>query len=189
MTKGSFSSREVESAFEQLGAAARAAGKVIDLAVYGGTALVLTFPARVATKDVDAVARSETGFVRQAARQIALARGWPEDWLNDAVKGFLSHRDDAPEASRLFRTYPSEAEPGLRVFLAAPHYLLAMKCLAMRLDDPESRDVEDIKLLVAHLGITSAKEVLEVVERFYPPGRIPPKTRFGVEEIMEKLAP
>jgi hypothetical protein len=60
-----------------------------------------------------------------------------------------------------------------------------MKCMAMRLDDPEgARDVEDIRRLIGFLGLGSAEEVLRIVERFYPQERILPKTRFGIEEIM-----
>jgi hypothetical protein len=60
--------------------------------VYGGAALVLTFPNRVATKDVDAVFQGRAGWMREATAAVAAARDWPPDWLNDAVKGFLSPR-------------------------------------------------------------------------------------------------
>lgn len=177
---------EIEDAFLDLGRAAVAAGKVIDLAVFGGAALLLTLPARPATRDVDAVAASDPEFIREAARRIATARGWPEDWLNDAVKGYLSERQSDPDSMQLFRTYPSEAEPGLRVYVARPEYLLAMKCIAMRLDAGEgSRDVEDIRALVRELRLENARQVLDLVAEYYPNKRIPPKTQFGVEEIMQ----
>jgi hypothetical protein len=178
---------DIEAGFRELGDLARTAGKVIDLAVYGGVAIILSFDARPATRDVDAVARGDPQFVREAVAQIARSRGWTERWLNDAVKGFLSERDS--QSLTLFRTYPSEATPGLRVYLARPEYLLAMKCIAMRVDQSESsRDRDDIKALITHLGLTRTDQVLDIVTRYYPKSLIRPKTQFGIEEIMDQLA-
>ncbi len=92
--------------------------------------MMLTFPARPATRDVDAVVRGDASFMRDAVAAVARARGWSDRWLNDAVKGFLSERDSTSVV--LFRSYPSETRLGLRVFLAQPEYLLAMKCIAMQ---------------------------------------------------------
>jgi hypothetical protein len=55
--------------------------------------------------------------VYAAARRVADNHGLPEDWLNDAVKGFL-HGDD-PDAVPVLDT------PGLRVDVASARYLLA----------------------------------------------------------------
>jgi hypothetical protein len=178
----------VEGAFQELGARARAGGMLVEIAVYGGVAMMLTFAARPATKDVDAVARTDAAVLRTLARELAVSRNWPENWLNDAVKGFLSADDRNPEATTLFRTYPSEKEPGLRVYVASPEYLLAMKCLAMRIGDPHgSEDLADIERLLKLLGLATSEAVLDIVAKYYPKERIPPKTRFGVEEIMERL--
>lgn len=183
-------SREtIEAAFTDLGATAVEAGKCIDIAVFGGAAMVLAFPARPATKDVDAVVLGEAEFLRQAVRQIGEARNWPQGWLNDAVKGFLSPRQRDPDALQLFRSYPSERACGLRVFVARPEYLLAMKCIAMRVDPAEvSEDIGDIKLLIKMLGLTAVDQVLNIVAEYYPNNRIRPKTQFGVEEIVDQIA-
>jgi hypothetical protein len=110
--------------------------------------------------------------------------GWPADWLNDAVKGFLSPRDRDDEARSLFRTYPSETEPGLRVFVAAPRYLFAMKCLAMRIGGVDAtQDRADIEALARHLGIKNVDDAIQLVCEYYPHSRISPKTRFGIEDI------
>jgi hypothetical protein len=179
----------IETAFTELGTAAVGAGKCVDIAVYGGAAMVLAFPARPATKDIDAVALDEGEFLRQAVKQIGEARNWPQGWLNDAVKGFLSPRQRDPDALQLFRSYPSEKTCGLRVFVARAEYLLAMKCIAMRVDPVEaSEDVGDIKLLIQALGLTEVDQVLNIVAEYYPNNRIRPKTQFGVEEIMDRIA-
>lgn len=177
---------DIEAAFHELAKVARAAGKVIDVAVYGGAALLMTFPARPATRHVDAVARGDAAFLREAVATVAQSRGWIDRWLNDAVKGFLSERD--PQSVALFAAYPSETEPGLRVYPAMPDYLLAMKCIAMRVADTDlSPDRQDIKGLIRHLESTTADQVLEIVTRYDPQGIVAPQAQFGVEEIVDEL--
>jgi hypothetical protein len=63
--------------------------------------------------------------------------GWDENWLNDGVKGWFSSRDADPDVKALFKTYPAEDQPGLRVYAAKPEYLFAMKCRAMRVGGVE----------------------------------------------------
>jgi hypothetical protein len=180
----SFDKAAIELAFERLGELAREAGKIVEISVYGGSALVLTTEYRIGTQDVDAVFENDGKFIRQAAAIVAEEFGWNSDWINDGVKGFLSAQDGNAESKRLFRTYPTEQEPGLRVLVATPAYLFAMKCLAMRLGGThESSDVTDIRRLGAELGIGSAKDAFEIVSRYYPLARLPPKTQFGLEEI------
>ncbi len=171
-------------AFHELGARACVAGKIVEIAIYGGSALVLTLPGRPATKDVDAVFHQDAAWLRQAVADLAEERGWPSNWLNDGVKGWLSARDSDAEAKRLFKTYPSEDEPGLRVFVASPTYLFAMKCLAMRIAGiDETQDRFDIVALARNIGIETAERALEVVSQYYPDSQISPKTRYGIEEL------
>jgi hypothetical protein len=167
-----------------MGDMARDAGKIVEISIYGGSALVLTMDFRVGTRDVDAVFENDRTFVRQAAAAIADEFGWEPTWLNDGVKGFLSTHDTDRDAKSLFRAYPSDGGPGLRVLVATPAYLFAMKCLAMRFGGfEESRDKEDIRRLGGVLGVASSDDALAVVSRYYPLGKLPPKTQFGLEEI------
>ncbi len=179
-----FDRATLEVALGRLGDLAAAEGKVIEISIYGGSALLLTFDRRASTRDVDAVFDMDREFVRRAAAQVADEFGWSRNWINDGVKGFLSARDVQPEAKALFRSYPPVDGAGLRVFLASPSYLFAMKCLAMRVGGVEaSQDVDDIRLLGSALGIHNFDEAIAVVSRYYPDGRISPKTQFGLEEI------
>jgi hypothetical protein len=179
-----FDRAALERAFQRLGELAAAAGKRIDISVYGGSALVLTTDFRVSTQDIDAVFEQDRPFMRKAARSVAEEFGWPESWINDGVKGFLSANDESAAAKSLFRSYPDETGPGLRVFVATPSYLFAMKSLAMRAAGTErTADIEDIQRLGALIDVTTASDALEIVMRYYPAGRISPKTRFGLEEI------
>ena len=159
---------------------------LIDLSVYGGAALALAFDLREATRDVDAVVRGHAGFLKRVAMEVARDEGWPEDWLNDGVKGFTSEH----EQMRLMETFAGSRDGGLRIHVPTPEYLFAMKCMAMRPEGIDgSHDISDIEALARKIGVRTASEALSLIEGFYPSARIPPKVRFGVEEIMERMFP
>ena len=180
----SLTRRQIETGLREIGKRAREAGEVIEIALYGGSAIVLVFNFRKATRDVDVVVSGNTSSFRRYAREVALAHGWDESWINDAVKGFVSAK--AAEGLKPFRSYPDETNPGLRVMAPTAEYLLAMKCMAMRIDAADqSRDLIDIHALMNETGRTNAGKLLEVVERFYPPSLITPRTLFGIEQIAE----
>ncbi len=130
--KKQFDKEALEAAFKELAQRAHAVGRTIEIAVYGGAALLLTLNQRVATKDVDGVFDRDKDFVRKLAAEMADEFGWDQNWLNDGVKGWLSKADSDPDVKKLFKTYPSEDEPGLRVLVPKPEYMFAMKCRAMR---------------------------------------------------------
>ena len=106
---------------------------------------------------------------------VAAASGLPGDWLNDAVKGYLSDRED-------FHRYLDLSN--LRVLTASPEYLLAMKCLAMRLGEG-FHDEDDVRFLLRYLNLTDYGKALEVVTRYYPRERLPQKTLYALEEMLE----
>jgi hypothetical protein len=81
----------------------------------------VAYDATRATRDLDAVF-VPAGIVRQAATAVAQRRGLAEDWLNDAVKGFLPGPDHDAQ-----RFYSSDS---LIVDVASPRHLLAMKLFA-----------------------------------------------------------
>jgi predicted nucleotidyltransferase len=134
----------------------------------GGAALTLAYDTRRATRDVDAIFEPKQ-TVYEAARRVADKHGLPEDWLNDAVKGFL-HGDD-PDA------VPVLDMPGLRVDVASARYLLAMKLLAAR-----DEDVDDILFLYRLCGFQTVDEGLDLVEAAYPGTKIPVRVQYLLEE-------
>src|SRR5438128_1694140 len=69
----------LEQAFAKIGQRAIEADKIVEIAIYGGSALLLTLPARVATKDVDAVFQEDAGWIRRIAAEIGEELGWPTD--------------------------------------------------------------------------------------------------------------
>lgn len=144
-----------------------------ELYLVGGAVMCLALDARHATRDVDGYFRP-TGVIRQAAGRVAAQTGVPDDWLNDAVKGFLSPRGD-------FDPYLELGH--LKVFVARPAYLLAMKCAAMRLGE-EFHDLDDVRYLLRYLNITSLEEALEIVTRYFDAERLPPKTHLALQELL-----
>ena len=151
-----------------------------EICIFGGTAMVLAFAARLSTKDVDALFLPSER-IRVLAQIIAEEQGLPTDWLNDGVKGFVSARHETttrglPQFENLILTMP------------VPEYLLAMKCMAARIGGTtgEPSDVTDILVLIRHLKFHSAKDVLDIVSRYYPSSQIPVKTQYLIEGLFEE---
>ena len=144
-----------------------------ELYLVGGAIMFLALNARDATRDVDAWFKP-TKIIRQAAARVAAEANVPEDWLNDAVKGYLSSRGDVDPFLEL---------PHLRVFVARPTYLLAMKCAAMRLGE-EFHDLDDVRYLLRYLNISSVREAIDVVTQYFDESQMPPKTKLALEEIL-----
>jgi hypothetical protein len=113
-----------------------------------------------------------TSQIRRAAQRVADTYGLREDWLNDAVKGFV-----VPHQQRILLDLTN-----LKVYIPEPDYLLAMKALAARVD---GQDKADVIFLVRHLGIKEASDVLTIVTNYYPYQRIKPATRYFIEELFD----
>ncbi len=135
--------------------------------------MCLALDARDATRDVDAFFRP-TKLIREAAARVASRAGVPGSWLNDAVKSYLSPRGEYDRYLELEH---------LRVFVAQPAYLLAMKCVAMRLGE-EFHDLDDVRYLLRYLNVSTFEEALAIVLRYFDEEHIPPKTRLALEELL-----
>ncbi|MEO8025750.1 MAG: hypothetical protein ABI823_04730 [Bryobacteraceae bacterium] len=151
-----------------------------EINLLGGTAMVLAFQARQSTKDVDAIF-APTAEIRAAAKEVAADLGLPEDWLNDAAKGFVSDRAE-------FGVLRGVDFPHLRILAPTPEYLLAMKVMASRAGLEGGRgDLHDIEFLLRLLGLRATEDVMALVERYYDPSQILPRSMFAVEEILDRL--
>ena len=159
--------------FELLDADLAGGGVVGEIYLVGGAVMCLVLDARQSTRDLDAYFRP-TREVREAALRVAASANLPPTWLNDAVKGYLSPRGEYDPYLEL---------PHLRVFVARPEYLLAMKCVSMRLGE-EFHDLDDVRYLLRYLNITTAGEAMPIVLRYFSADQIPAKTRFALEEIL-----
>ena len=144
-----------------------------ELFLVGGAVMCLAYAARPSTQDVDAVFRP-AAKVREAAARVAARAALSPDWLNDGVKGFISAQGDFAPFLELDH---------LRVMLAQPAYLLAMKCLAMRIG-AEFHDEDDVRYLLRHLDIRSYDAAVAIIARYYPLDRFPQKTLYALAELL-----
>ena len=141
-------------AFTLLGEDLARRGSFVELAVYGGSAIMLQFAWRLATEDVDAVVRqgSDERVLAPSVLAVAARMGLSPDWLNDAV-GMFTPLEEPEILFEVSGTYPAGDRPGLRVFTARPRYLLAMKLKALSNLDRGDRDLVDARALAVDLGL------------------------------------
>jgi hypothetical protein len=87
-----FDREQLLAAFDEIGLAAITANTRIDIAVFGGSALMLASNFRFSTEDVDIaeIVRPWPDWLSDVVRRIGKRNGWLEDRLNDAVSTFLS---------------------------------------------------------------------------------------------------
>jgi len=144
-----------------------------EIYLVGGAVMCLVYQARESTRDVDALFKPSKQL-RTAAAKVALESALPENWLNDAVKGFFSEQGT-------FSLYLELSH--LTVYAADPAYLLAMKCLSARIGE-EFHDIDDIRYLLRYLNLASATEARAVIERYYPLKKFPQKTLYLLDDLL-----
>jgi hypothetical protein len=160
-------------AFDQIGRAAVQAGTKLQIAVYGGSALMLASNFRFATEDVD-VSELEHPFpdwLAAVVDKIAKENGWQGDWFNDGVALHLSSLADRARDHLEFGTFPRDDTPvGLVVSVPSAEYLLALKLKAARILDPVRGETErlDILNLMQVVGISTADEAIALLGRYFP---------------------
>ena len=174
MPEREFTKARILHALQALGEELAREGVRAQIFIVGGAAMALAYSTRRVTKDIDAVFEPKQR-VYTAAAKVAEELGLPEDWLNDAVKGFIPGPDDAPR--------PVPAIEGIDVTTASPRYPLAMKLMAMRFGE----DDEDIRILLRECDLHSAEEALALLERLYPLQEPSPKTRFFLAELFGSM--
>jgi hypothetical protein len=163
--------------FDLLNEELRRSGTRGELFLVGGAVMCLAYAARPSTQDVDAVFRPPAQ-VREAAARVAARAKVKADWLNDGVKGFVSAQGEFAPFLELDH---------LRVMVALPEYLLAMKCLAMRIGT-EFHDEDDVRYLLRHLDIRAQDKALAVITKYYPLERFPQKTLLALAELLPRPA-
>lgn len=125
-------------------------------------------------------------FLIEAAGRVGRRLGLPPDWLNDGVRAYLAPNDDA--SLRFFGSYPGEAEPGLRVFVPTPEYILAMKLIAMRIDPASGgKDLDDIVNLAAVVGVARKEDLVDLAAGFYPEARISGKLAPALDGLWREI--
>lgn len=171
-----FTRSRIVAALQELGDELTREGVHGQIFIVGGAAMALAYSTRRVTKDIDAVFEPKA-VIYQAAARVAERLGLPEDWLNDAAKGFMPGSDEDAR--------PLPDVHGIEITTASPRYLLAMKLIAMRLGE----DDEDIEVLLKQTGIRTPDEALALLEQMYPYREPPLKTRFFLEELLGPADP
>jgi len=160
-------------AFDRIGRAAALAGTKLQIAVYGGSALMLASNFRFATEDVD-VSELEhplPGWLATVVDEIAKENGWLDDWFNDGVAFHLSPLADRALDHLEFGTFPRDGtSPGLAVSVPSAEYLLALKLKAARVTDPLRGETErlDILNLMQVVGISTVEDAIALLGRYFP---------------------
>ncbi|MDO8596001.1 MAG: DUF6036 family nucleotidyltransferase [Sulfuricaulis sp.] len=152
----------------------------VEIAIYGGTVMMLAYDCRDATKDIDAIFQPPE-VVEPLIRQVALEQDLPEDWMNSSVGSFVAGREERIKFAQL-------QIPGLTITRPSAKYLLAMKCRAGRLPSPfRVGDMADIKFLLRELAIGSMAEVDAIVGEFYGVPALEPGKRWLVEKLLQEV--
>ena len=170
-----FTRADILKALQALGDELTREGVHGQIFIVGGAAMALAYSTRRVTRDIDAVFEPKASICRAAAK-VAEELGLPEDWLNDAAKGFMPGEDENPR--------PVPDVQGIEITTASPRYLLAMKLMAMRFGE----DDEDIEVLIRECGLHNAQEALDLMERMYPTREPLLKTRLFLEELFGPAA-
>lgn len=127
------------------------------LFVVGGAAMSLLNPARQATTDIDCWLRDRS-LADEDLSSLSATWGDARLFLDEGVRQFtptlLSHSEAFDHIMTIGK---------LRVMVAKPEVLLAMKLKASRL-----KDQGDIEFLVRHLGLTTIDEAEAILERCFP---------------------
>lgn len=123
----------------------------------GRPAVAIQIGREALTRDVDA-SYPPSRRLTDVVHLIAARRGWPVNWLNDAVKGFMSHFDSADDRE----IFDEGGE--VSVFIARPQLLLAMKLLTAR----GTRDRDDIERLLNVCHVISVASAEAIFDKYYP---------------------
>jgi hypothetical protein len=139
----------------------------------GGAVMCLAFDARASTLDVDALFQPSVK-VLDAALRVASKEKVPETWLNDAVKSYVSDRGTFD---------PFLEMSNLKVFCASAEYMLAMKCLAMRIGEGY-HDEEDVRYLLRNLDVRRYEDAEEILRKYYPLDEFPRTAFDALRELL-----
>ena len=167
------SAKDIQNAFAALSAELARGGERGQIAITGGAALVLLFNARQTTKDVDAYfVQPDLAQLREAVARVARELDLPDDWLNDAAKGYFVRISEGEVV------YASES---LLVRAVSTEQLLAMKLAAWR----DAIDRGDARLLLSTME-GSAEEIWARTEPFVPRGQVD-KASYAFDDLWDSI--
>jgi len=184
----------IERAFDEMGTLAAARGITIEIAVYGGSCLILASNIRNASGDVDAVFLVGGKAVLEIADAVAARLDLPRNWINEGVKRTAPPPGDPEPNLILAGEYPRipNSIVGLRVHLPTPAYVLAMKILANRVIEDTGKiesDLNDAVALMKVTKLTTGQQLVDLLKECYPnlPGIVVPTLNPRIKTKIETL--
>jgi hypothetical protein len=185
-----FDRDQLLAAFDEIGEAAVSAHTRLDIAVFGGSALMLASNFRFSTEDVDIaeISRPWPDWLSNVVARIATRNGWVEGWLNDAVNSFLSPLAQPGKDLIIWGTFPRAADKtGLTVFVPTARYLLALKLKALRVAKYEkgTKDLADVTGLLRVLDVKEVETAIAILTEFFPNSAADmEKARFVLKHVL-----
>ena len=166
-------------ALTRMGELAHEQGVKLEVCLYGGAVMMLSYNTRQITKDVDAVIQpSEFGW--RLARQVGEELGLPDAWMNDDVKVYA-----VPSGQT--RLLPWEAD-GIALTAPTAGYMLAMKALACRQPLPGFQgDLDDLRFLIRKMGVKSVNAIQGQIDKYYPDDVIPEDNAIVLRQLLQEV--
>ena len=154
-----------------------------EIRIVGGAALSLSYFDRDVTQDIDVinVRGGDNEAVAQAARSVASKLDLNDDWLNFEVNQI----DALPTLGQEVEWHTIYSSPEVTIQVASAEALLAMKLRANR----PGRDVNDIRALLALVGITDIQSSETLYESFYPVDVLPDRAIQILDNLLAEVDP
>lgn len=168
--------RDITELLSQLNDKLMQNDKSASILLSGGATMALMFNRNRLTQDIDAVLLNgdKSGF-RKIVAEVGLENELKEDWLNDAVKGYIDFNWQ--------KQFVPTGFSNLTVYHIPADKLLAMKLTAGR---TYSKDKEDAINLMKYLDIKSIDEAIEILEDSVPNNLLTAKTRYFTMEVFDE---
>jgi hypothetical protein len=178
----------IEEAFRLMGQYLLDRKALGEIAVYGGSAILLQFEWRRSSEDVDArvISAGNHGLVVEAAHYAARQLGLPTSWLNESVAMYARRGEAA--ADRVFvGLYPSYERFGLRVTAANPEYMLAMKLSALERATVDDRDFKDAVNLGIECAVSTVQGLRGIFKKYFADEELPPDANLRLPELARAI--
>jgi hypothetical protein len=154
-----------------------------EIRIVGGAALSLSYFERDVTQDIDLmnVRGGDNEAVAEAARSVASRLDLNDNWLNFEV----TQIDALPTLGREVEWHTIFSSAQITIQVASAQALLAMKLRANR----PGRDVNDIRALLALVGITDVASAETLYESFYPGDVLPDRAIQILDNLFAEVDP
>jgi hypothetical protein len=179
---------KIEEAFRIMGQYLLDRKTLGEVAIYGGSAILLQFDWRKTSLDVDARVTRERnhGIIIDAVHEAAKQLHLPRSWLNESV-AIYARRGEGDADRILVGLYPSPERFGLRVTAAKPEYILAMKLKALDRVTADDRDFQDAVGLGIECGVITIDQMHDVYRKFFGSEELPTAAQLRFSGLIEAI--